>query len=70
MPEVTSAPSKSNATARLYQPLTSGPRRGVPVVTCGAVSSYFSPKPNGPLVLPALSVQFPATEAVALSAPS
>ena len=70
MPEVASAPVKSKTTARLYQPLRSGPRRGDPAVTCGADSSYFRPKGNGPLVLPALSVQVPAREAVALSAPS
>ena len=47
----------------------SGGRSACAPVTNGAVSSYFSPKPSGVLVLPARSLQVPETEAVALSGP-
>ena len=70
MPDVASAPSKSNATARLYQPPASGLRCGVAPVTCGAVESYLRAKPSGLLALPALSVQVPPTDAAALSGPA
>ena len=68
-PDVASVPRTVNPTARLYQPLALAARSGSAAVTAGAVASYFSPKGNAPLVLPALSVQVPLTEAVASSGP-
>jgi hypothetical protein len=65
MPEVASDPLQLIATWWLYQPFESGARAGV-AVTVGAVASYLSGN-EAELVLPALSVQAPGTEAAALS---
>ena len=66
-PEVPSAPAKLTFSDRLYQPFESGERPGV-ALTEGADPSYFSPNVFE-VVLPALSVQEPVTEAVASSGP-
>src|SRR5918996_5229527 len=67
MPGVASSPAMANSPGRLYQPFTSGARSAVAEVTWGAVASYFRPNPNGLLLLPALSVQVPGCDALALS---
>ena len=69
MPAVWSVPAKATATERLYQPFESAARAGVPLVTVGAVASYFRAYPSGALTLPARSVHVPAGEAAVLSGP-
>jgi hypothetical protein len=66
MPEVPSVPVNETPSAWLYQPFESGVRAGTAVTPVGAVASYWSPNEAVP-TLPALSVQLPATDALAES---
>jgi|SRR5215207_11153291 len=69
MPEVASLAWRSKRTGVLNQPAAFAGRSGVAPTMTGAVASYLSPYPSGLLTLPALSMQVPLTDAVALSSP-
>lgn len=67
-PETPSEPEPVTRTGALYQPFRSAPRSGE-ADTLGAVPSYFRLAEPAALVLPALSVHVPDTDALALSGP-
>ena len=69
IPERLSLPLAPKSTGWLYQLPESGPRESE-MLTDGGVASYLiGPKLAGALVFPALSVQVPENEALAVSGP-
>jgi hypothetical protein len=66
IPEVASVPVKETPREWLYQPFESGTRAGAAATAVGAAASYWRPNEAVP-TLPALSVQLPATDALAES---